>query len=175
MLHVKNVTYRISGRTLFEDAGFHLPRGHRAGLVGRNGTGKTTLFRLIAGEIHPDQGEITLPTGARVGTVAQEMPETHKSPLDFVLSADPQLKHLYDVIDRNEDPMAVADAHTQLSEIGGYSAPAKASKILVGLGFSEEMQQQPVSSYSGGWRMRVNLAAALFSEPDLLLLDELAV
>lgn len=172
MLHIKNITYRIAGRELFEEASFHLPKGHCGGLVGRNGTGKTTLFRLITGEIHPDLGEISIPSGARVGMVAQEMPETHKTPLEFVLDANPELKELNHILAAETDAMKVAEAHVRMSEIDAYSAPAKASKILVGLGFSDEMQSKPLSSFSGGWRMRVNLAAALFSEPDLLLLDE---
>ena len=174
MLHIKKLTYRIMGRELFQEASFHLPKGHRGGLVGRNGTGKTTLFRLISGELQPDHGELSLPKGARVGMVAQEMPATEKTPLQYVLENDPQLKDLYTILEAESeaDPLKVAEAHARMAEIGGYSAPAKASKILVGLGFTEEMQNQPLSSYSGGWQMRVNLAAALFSEPDLLLLDE---
>lgn len=172
MLHINNLTYRIGGRTLFDDTSFHLPKGHCAGLIGRNGTGKTTLFRLIAGDLHPDQGEIRLPSEARVGMVAQEMPETQKTPLDYVLEGNPELKRLNEILATESDPVIIAETHMRLFEIDGYSAPAKASKILVGLGFSEDMQAQPLSSFSGGWRMRVNLAAALFSEPDLLLLDE---
>jgi len=172
MLHIKDLTYRIAGRVLFEDVNAHLPRGHHVGLVGRNGTGKSTLFKLILKEVQADQGSVLVQKGARVGIVAQEVPVGTQTPLEFVLEGDQERHQLLQELEASGDPMRLADVHHRLNEIDAYSAPARAAKILVGLGFSEPEQHQPLSSYSGGWRMRVALAAALFSEPDLLLLDE---
>ncbi|WP_085784948.1 ABC-F family ATP-binding cassette domain-containing protein [Candidatus Nucleicultrix amoebiphila] len=172
MLHIRNITYRIAGRTLFENTSAHLPKGHKAGLVGRNGTGKSSLFKLIMGEIHVDHGEIEIRKGSRIGVVAQEVNVKGHTPLSFVLSADHERTRLLEQSETETDPLHLVEIHNRLIEIDAYSAPAKASKILVGLGFDEEAQQRPLQEYSGGWRMRVALAAALFSEPDLLLLDE---
>jgi ATP-binding cassette, subfamily F, member 3 len=172
MLHLNDVSLRIGGELLLEHASVHLPAGHRVGLVGRNGSGKTSLLRLIRGEIEPDAGEVRLRRGASVGWVAQEAPGGDASPREAVLAADRERAELLAAADRVEDPGAIAEVQTRLADIGAHAAPARASAILNGLGFDEDAQNRPLSSFSGGWRMRVALAAALFAEPDLLLLDE---
>lgn len=172
MLDIQNVTYRIAGRTLFENMSAHIPANHRMGLVGRNGTGKTTLFKLICGELHVDEGSLSVQGDIKIRTVAQEMPATNDTPLEFVLESHTERHALLIESETAADPYRLAEVHQRLIEISAYEAPAKAAKILSGLGFSEEEQHRPLSSFSGGWRMRVALAAALFCEPDLLLLDE---
>jgi ATP-binding cassette subfamily F protein 3 len=172
MLHLNDVTLRIGGRLLLEGATVHLPAGRRVGLVGRNGSGKSTLLRLIRGELAPDAGEVRLKRGARVGSVAQEAPGGEVSPRAAVLAADPERERLLAAAERVQDPSAIAEVQTRLADIGAHAAPARASAILNGLGFDEAAQARPLASFSGGWRMRVALAAALFAEPDLLLLDE---
>ncbi len=172
MLTIENLTYRIGGRVLLERANLALPAGHHAGLVGRNGTGKSTLLKLIAGELHADSGDITLPKGTRMGMVAQEAPAGPESLIDTVLMADRERAALLAEAEHATDPHRIADIHTRLADIEAHRAPARAATILHGLGFSAEQQQRPCRDFSGGWRMRVALAAILFSEPDLLLLDE---
>jgi ATP-binding cassette, subfamily F, member 3 len=172
MLHLNDVTLRIGGRPLLEQASVHVPAGHRVGLVGRNGSGKTTLLQLIRGELTADAGEVRLRRGARVGWVAQEAPGGEASPRAAVLAADPERERLLAAAERVQDPSAIAEVQTRLADIGAHAAPARASVILNGLGFDEDAQNRPLASFSGGWRMRVALAAVLFAEPDLLLLDE---
>ncbi|HEV2675584.1 MAG TPA: ABC-F family ATP-binding cassette domain-containing protein [Aliidongia sp.] len=172
MLSISNVTYRIGGRALLENATAVISAGHRVGLVGRNGAGKSTLFGLILGESQPDQGEIEIQKGVRIGIVAQEAPGGAMTPQDVVLAADLERAALLHEADHSDDGERLAEVHMRLVDIDAHTAPARASEILAGLGFSEEMQQQPMSSFSGGWRMRVALAAALFAQPELLLLDE---
>ena len=172
MLTIEGLTYRIAGRTLLEDASVRLPAGARIGLVGRNGTGKSTLLRLIAGDIAPDSGEIRLRNRARIGTVAQETPAGKQSPLDIVLAADIERAALLAEADSAADPHRIAEIHDRLADIDAHRAEARAATILAGLGFGEAAQARPIEEFSGGWRMRVALAAVLFSEPDLLLLDE---
>jgi ATP-binding cassette subfamily F protein 3 len=172
MLHLNDVTLRIGGRPLLEHATVHLPAGHRVGLVGRNGSGKTTLLRLISGEIGPDAGEVRLRRGASVGTVAQEAPGGDRTPRQAVLDADSERAQLLRAAESAHDPAEIAAVQTRLADIGAHAAPARASAILAGLGFDEAAQSRPLSSFSGGWRMRVALAAVLFAEPDFLLLDE---
>jgi ATP-binding cassette subfamily F protein 3 len=172
MLHLNDVTLRIGGRLLLERASVRLPAGHRVGLVGRNGSGKSTLLRLISGEIGPDAGEVRLRRGASVGTVAQEAPGGDMSPREAVLEADRERAQLLRAAESARDPAEIAAIQTQLADIGAHAAPAKAAAILAGLGFDEAAQARPLASFSGGWRMRVALAAVLFAEPDLLLLDE---
>ena len=172
MLQINDLTYRIAGRTLLDRATLVLPAGTRAGLVGRNGAGKTTLFRLILGDIAAEGGTIALPRGSRVGEVAQEAPAGEASLMEVVLAADPERSALLAEAETATDPHRISDIHTRLADIGAHAAEGRAAAILAGLGFAAEAQRRPCSAFSGGWRMRVALAAALFAEPDLLLLDE---
>ncbi|HEY4125402.1 MAG TPA: ABC-F family ATP-binding cassette domain-containing protein [Rhizomicrobium sp.] len=172
MLVIDNITYRIAGREILSGATAQLPTGRRVGLVGRNGAGKTTLLKLIMGELHADGGEISLPSGARMGAVAQEAPSSAISLLDTVLEADKERAALLEESEHATDPHRIGDIHSRLEAIDAWSAPSRAASILAGLGFSSEDQIRPCSEFSGGWRMRVALAAILFSAPDLLLLDE---
>jgi ATP-binding cassette, subfamily F, member 3 len=172
MLVIKDLSVRIAGQLLIERASAQVPAGARVGLVGRNGAGKTTLFRVIAGEITPEQGGVGLPARARVGRLAQEAPDGGESLIDTVLAADTERTRLLAEAPTARDPERIAEIATRLADIGAYAAPARAAAILSGLGFDEHSQQRPCSELSGGWRMRVALAAQLFAEPDLLLLDE---
>ncbi|MEQ8666208.1 MAG: ABC-F family ATP-binding cassette domain-containing protein [Rhodospirillales bacterium] len=172
MLHINDLTYRIAGRVLFDQATAVVPAGHKVGLVGRNGTGKTTLFRLILGELQSDSGAVHVHPRASVGTVEQEAPAGNISLIDTVLAADKERAALLIEADTASDPGRIGEIHTRLADIDAHTAPARAATILAGLGFDEAQQQRPVSKFSGGWRMRVALAAALFRSPDLLLLDE---
>lgn len=172
MLRIQDITYSIEGRPLFEGASATIPTGHKVGLIGRNGAGKTTLFKLIRGDLHLDNGSIELPSRARIGGVAQEVPGNEVSLIDTVLAADTERASLMAEADVATDPARIADIQTRLADIDAWSAEARASNILRGLGFDAEEQKMPCSAFSGGWRMRVALAAVLFSEPDLLLLDE---
>ncbi|HWU26609.1 MAG TPA: ABC-F family ATP-binding cassette domain-containing protein [Rhizomicrobium sp.] len=172
MLTIDNVTYRIAGREILRGASARLPAGRRIGLVGRNGAGKSTLLRLILGEAHADLGQIAKPSAWRVGAVAQEAPAGHQSLLDTVLAADLERRELLARAEHETDAHSLGDIHARLEAIDAYSAPARAASILAGLGFSAQDQQRPCKEFSGGWRMRVALAAILFASPDLLLLDE---
>jgi len=172
MLHINNLTYRIGGRILFDQATVAVSDGHKAGLVGRNGTGKTTLFKLILGELSADEGSLGVRPRMRTGSVAQEAPDGPESLLETVLKADTERSELLQETEIAQDPGRIAEIHTRLADINSHSAPARAAAILAGLGFDEAAQARPCSDYSGGWRMRVALAAALFAAPDLLLLDE---
>lgn len=172
MLHINDLTYRLGPRLLFDKATVAIPDGARVGFVARNGTGKTTLFRLIRGEIGSEGGSITLGKGLRIGSVAQEAPAGPETLLEVVLAADTERATLLDEAETATDPHRIAEIQTRLADIGAHAAPARAAAILHGLGFDAEAQARPCSSFSGGWRMRVALAAILFSEPDLLLLDE---
>jgi ATP-binding cassette subfamily F protein 3 len=172
MLKISDISYSIEGRPLFEGASATIPDGHKVGLVGPNGTGKTTLFRLIRGELTLDGGEISLPSRARIGGVAQEVPGSEVSLIDTVLAADTERAELMAEAETATDAARIADIQTRLADIDAWSAEGRASAILKGLGFDAEAQLRPCSAFSGGWRMRVALAAVLFSEPDLLLLDE---
>ncbi len=172
MLQIRDLTYRIAGRTLLEDASVHIPMGHKVGLVGRNGTGKSTLFKLITQEIHADSGDLKMRNGARLGILPQEAPGGPESLLQTVLDADIERKNLLDEAETATDPARIADIHVRLADIDAHTAESRAAKILSGLGFDHEAQQRSCSSFSGGWRTRVALAGTLFAEPDLLLLDE---
>jgi ATP-binding cassette subfamily F protein 3 len=172
MLQIENVTCRIAGREIIDGATVRMPAGRRIGLVGRNGAGKSTLLKLITGELHADMGEVLVPAAWRIGSVAQEAPAGPVSLLDTVLAADPERLTLLQRAEHETDAHALGEIHTRLEAIDAYSAPARAAGILSGLGFSAEDQQRPCSEFSGGWRMRVALAAILFAAPDLLLLDE---
>ena len=172
MLSIESVIYRIAGREILAGASARLPAGRRIGLVGRNGTGKTTLLKLIVGELHLDGGDIAKPTNWRIGTVAQEAPGGTRTLLETVLEAEPERMDLLAQSETETDPHKLGDIHARLEAIDAYSAPARAASILAGLGFSAAEQQRPCSEFSGGWRMRVALASILFAAPDLLLLDE---
>jgi ATP-binding cassette subfamily F protein 3 len=172
MLHINDMTFRIGARTLYDNATIAIPDGQKVGLVGRNGTGKTTLFRLIMDELVPDEGSISVHPKHKIGTVAQEAPAGSDSLLDTVLAADVERSELLAEAETATDPGRISDIHIRLADIRAESAPARAATILSGLGFPEDIQHLPCSEFSGGWRMRVALAATLFAEPDLLLLDE---
>ena len=170
MLKIQDITYAIDGRRLFENASATIPTGHKVGFVGPNGTGKTTLFRIIRGELALEGGEIELPKRAKIGGVAQEAPATGLSLIETVLAADTERASL--LVDTSEDPNRIAEVQTRLADIDAWSAEGRASSILKGLGFDDAAQRRPCADFSGGWRMRVALAAVLFSAPDILLLDE---
>ena len=172
MLVVTDLTFRIAGRTLLEGASVVIPTGAKAGFVGKNGTGKTTLFKLVTGEWAPESGTIQFPKAAKIGQVAQEAPGSAITLVDFVLAADKERAGLIAEAETATDAARIAEIHTRLADIHAHSAEARAATILSGLGFDHAAQSRPCSDFSGGWRMRVALAAVLFSEPDLLLLDE---
>jgi ATP-binding cassette subfamily F protein 3 len=171
MLQIDDLVFNSWGRRFFDHATVTLPAASKVGLVGRNGVGKSTLFKLILGEFSPDGGEIGVPRGATIAAVAQEHPATPVSLLDTILAADTQREALHTELETAE-PERMAEIYARLVEIDADRAPARASEILAGLGFSNEDLARPMAHFSGGWRMRVALAAALFAEPDLLLLDE---
>ena len=172
MLVIDDLTLRIAGRGLLEGASAQVPDGARVGLIGRNGTGKSMLFRAIAGDIAPEHGTIALPARARIGRLPQEAPDGPESLIELVLAADRERGALLAEAEAARDPHRIAEIQTRLADIGAHAAPARAAGILAGLGFSHDDQQRAVHEFSGGWRMRVALAAVLFAEPDLLLLDE---
>jgi len=172
MLTISGLTYRIGGRALLNEASAQIPAGGKVGLVGRNGAGKSTLLDLIRGALQPDAGDIQVPRGHRLGFLAQEAPSGERNPLDTVLAADTERAALLAELDHGAAPLRIAEIEARLDEIGARAAPARAARILVGLGLDAAMQERPLSELSGGWRMRVALAAVLFAEPDLLLLDE---
>ncbi|MGQ0675662.1 MAG: ABC-F family ATP-binding cassette domain-containing protein, partial [Rhodospirillales bacterium] len=172
MLHINDLTFRFGGRAIFDRATLAVAAGHRVGLVGRNGSGKSTLLRLILGELHPDGGRIGLPARARLGHLSQQAPDGPMSLIDFVLAADAERAALLDEAETAHEPQRIAEIHDRLAVIQADAAPARAATILAGLGFDQAAQQCSLSEYSGGWRMRVALAACLFAAPDLLLLDE---
>ncbi|ODT06817.1 MAG: glycosyl transferase family 1 [Mesorhizobium sp. SCN 65-20] len=172
MLIINDLSLRIAGRLLLDHASLTLPAGTKAGLVGRNGTGKTTLFKAITGDFSSETGSISIPKNTRIGQVAQEAPGTEEPLIDIVLKADTERAALLEEEKTATDPHRIAEIHVRLADIEAHSAESRAATILAGLGFDDEAQKRPASSFSGGWRMRVALAAVLFSEPDLLLLDE---
>ena len=172
MLRIQEINFSVEGRPLFEEASAVIPDGHKVGLVGRNGAGKTTLFRIIRGELGLDGGAITLPSRAKIGGVAQEVPSSDVSLIDTVLAADTERANLLAEADSATDPARIAEVQTRLADIDAWSAEGRAASILKGLGFEDAEQKMPCSAFSGGWRMRVALAGVLFAQPDLLLLDE---
>ncbi|MEI6985603.1 MAG: ABC-F family ATP-binding cassette domain-containing protein [Rhodospirillaceae bacterium] len=172
MLHIKELTFRFGGRMLFDQTSAVVPRGHKVALIGRNGTGKTTLLRLLAGELAPDGGSVSLNSGSRIGRLSQDAPDGAESLLDTVLAFDRERARLLAESETAEDPHRIAEIHTRLADIGAHTGPARAAEILAGLGFDAPTQTRPVCEFSGGWRMRVALAGVLFAAPDLLLLDE---
>lgn len=177
MIQFKQLTFSRAGKTLVEAASFQLHPGHRVGLTGANGAGKSTLFALLRGELTPDVGELLMPPQWVIAHVAQETPALAQSALDYTLDGDEELRTLQLHLAQAEagadiDPLQLADWHQRLADIEGYSAQSRASALLAGLGFSQAQLSKPVSDFSGGWRMRLNLARALMCRSDLLLLDE---
>jgi ATP-binding cassette, subfamily F, member 3 len=171
MLQIDNLVFDSWGRRFFDRASVTIPDGTKVGLVGRNGVGKSTLFKLIVGELAAQEGDILLPKAAKIGSVDQEHPATPVTLLDTILAADTRREALNAQLETAE-PEHLAEIYQHLNAIDADRAPARAAEILSGLGFSNEDLERPMAEFSGGWRMRVALAAALFAEPDLLLLDE---
>lgn len=172
MLTINGLTVRLGGRTILDRATAAVPPGSRVGLIGRNGAGKSTLMKAMIGELEGDEGSVEMPRRTRLGYIAQEAPDGTATPLETVLAADKERLQLLEESENCEDPDRLGDLYERLIAIDAYTAPARASRILIGLGFDEEMQQRPLSSFSGGWKMRVALGSLLFSQPDVLLLDE---
>ena len=172
MLVIDDLTVRIAGHTLIEDASVRVPDGARVGLVGRNGTGKSTLFNVITGDHPAETGHVTMPQRWRIGRLAQEAPNGPEPLVEVVLKSDRERSAQQTKTNTATDPHRIAEIQTRLADIGAHAAPARAAAILAGLGFSHDDQQRPCAEFSGGWRMRVALAATLFAQPDLLLLDE---
>jgi ATP-binding cassette subfamily F protein 3 len=172
MLVIDDVSLRVAGRLLIERAMVQIPNGARVGLVGRNGTGKSSLFRAIAGDIVVEHGSFARPARATIGRLPQEAPDGPERLIDLVLAGDRERACLLQEAETATDPHRIAEIQSRLADLGAHAAPARAAGILAALGFSHADQQRPCAEFSGGWRMRVALAAVLFAEPDLLLLDE---
>ena len=172
MIRIDDISYSIQGRQLLAGASATIPSGHKVGIVGRNGTGKTTLFHLTTGKLLLDGGAITTAKGLRVGGVSQEVPSNDVSLLDTVLAADVERAALFKESETAEDPERIGEIYERLEAIDAYSGEARASSILHGLGFDREAQLRACSEFSGGWRMRVALAGVLFWQPEILMLDE---
>ena len=175
MIILKNLTLRRSSKVLLDSVSLTLNPGEKIGLVGRNGAGKSSLFALLNGSLHEDGGDFSMPTQWRMAQVAQNMPETSQSATEFVLEGDTRLSSLREKLQKAEqegDGLAIAQAHADLSDASAHDAPARAQALILGLGFQVSQLQRPVNSFSGGWRMRLQLARALMCPSDLLLLDE---
>ena len=172
MLKIENISYRLGGKTIFENGTATIPPGHKVGVVGRNGIGKSTLFTLLKDEKQVESGNITIPRKCRIGSMDQEVPGTEKNLIETVLEYDVERDLLLKEAKLATNPARVSEIHLRLADIESHTAEPRASSILKGLGFSPESQLRPTNSFSGGWRMRVALAGLLFSKPDILLLDE---
>jgi ATP-binding cassette, subfamily F, member 3 len=175
MLSFANVTLRRGPRKLLDELAFTIYPGWRVGVVGRNGTGKSSLFAALLGELPPDAGQVSVPKGLTVATVAQETPDLPDLAIEYTLDGDVELRALEARLvaaEEGHDVRAIAEVHERLNTIGGYAARSRAARLLHGLGFSSEAQLRPVASFSGGWRMRLNLARTLMRRSDLMLLDE---
>ena len=172
MIQISDLTLRIAGRLLIEGASVTIPTGSKTGFVGRNGTGKTTLFKAITGDISLEAGTVSIPRDMRIGQVAQEAPGTDESLIEIVMAADLERNQLLADAESETDGVKLAEIYARLDDINAHSAQSRAARILAGLGFDNEAQSRPAKEFSGGWRMRVALAAVLFSAPDILMLDE---
>ena len=175
MINARSVTLRRGTRVLFEDANFTLNKGDRIGITGANGAGKSSFFELIMGTLHPDAGDLTLPPGLEIAHVAQETPAVDRTALDYVLDGDRELRAIQDELAKAEvtgDGLALAHLHEQLQHVGGYEANSRAARLLNGLGFAPGQENRGVTEFSGGWRVRLNVAQALMCRSDILLLDE---
>lgn len=172
MITINNITVRLGGHAILDKASATIPPGARVGLIGRNGAGKSTLMKTLIGQLEPDEGAIEMPRKTRLGYIAQEAPSGSQTPFETVLAADVERARLLEESEYCTDPDRLGDLYERLLAIDAYTAPSRAARILLGLGFDEEMQARPLDSFSGGWKMRVALAALLFSAPDVLLLDE---
>lgn len=175
MINARSVTLRRGTRVLFEDASFTLNKGDRIGITGANGAGKSSFFELIMGTLHPDAGDLTLPPGLEIAHVAQETPAVDRTALDYVLDGDRELRAIQAELAKAEatgDGLALAHLHEQLQHVGGYEANSRAARLLNGLGFAPGQENRGVTEFSGGWRVRLNVAQALMCRSDILLLDE---
>ena len=175
MLSFSNLRLRRGPRVLIDGLSATIHRGQRVGFVGRNGTGKSSLFAMILGDLQPDQGDVSMPKNLTIATVAQEMPHTDQPAIEYVLDGDAELRAVEAALVEAEivhDADAIAHGHERLHAIGGYAASARAARMLDGLGFKPDQINNPVDSFSGGWRMRLNLARVLMTRADLMLLDE---
>jgi ATP-binding cassette, subfamily F, member 3 len=172
MITIDGISLRLGGHLVLDRASASLPPKAHVGLIGRNGAGKSSLLKLIAGLYEADGGSMEAPSGTRIGYLAQEAPGGTATPFETVLAADEERARLLDEAEHAQDPHRIAEIHERLNSIDAHGAPARGARILAGLGFAEEAQHRPLDSFSGGWRMRVALAVLLFSAPDLLLLDE---
>ncbi|MBE8167789.1 MAG: ATP-binding cassette domain-containing protein, partial [Shewanella sp.] len=175
MIFISQAQLIRGSKTLLNDTSLTVYPGHKVGLVGANGSGKSSLLALIQGNLSLDKGEFSIPSGWQLSSVAQETPALDVSALEYVLDGDVEFRQLEQVLHQaqiDDDGNKIADIHGKLDAIGGYSIRARAGSLLAGLGFSQAKQQDPVKSFSGGWRMRLNLAQALLCRSDLLLLDE---
>ncbi len=175
MLNFKNIALRRGVRVLFDHASFTIHKGQKVGFTGANGAGKSSLFALVRGELHLDEGDFSMPPGLEIAHVAQETPATDCSAIDYVIDGDQELRRLQKqllIAEQNDDGLKQAELHAALETIGGYTAQARASRLMSGLGFTADQEINAVNSFSGGWRMRLNLAQALMCRSDVLLLDE---
>ncbi len=175
MLNFKNISLRRGVRVLFSESSFTIHKGQKAGLTGANGTGKSSLFAMLLNQLQVDEGDFTMPPGLEIAHVAQETPAVSCTAIDYVIDGDKELRQLQqklEIAEQNNQGLQLAELHSSLEHIGGYTAQARASRLLNGLGFTTDLEQNPVNSFSGGWRMRLNLAQALMCRSDLLLLDE---
>ena len=175
MLNFKKISLRRGARVLFSDTTFTIHKGQKAGLTGANGVGKSSLFAVLLGQLHIDDGDFSMPPGLEIAHVAQETPAVDCSAIDYVIDGDKELRLLQQQLEQaeqNDEGLKLAELHSTLDHIGGYTAQARASRLMNGLGFSAGQEQDPVKSFSGGWRMRLNLAQALMCRSDVLLLDE---
>lgn len=175
MLNFKNIALRRGARLLFDQSSFTIHKGQKVGFTGANGAGKSSLFALIKNELHLDEGDFSMPPGLEIAHVAQETPPNCCSAIDYTIDGDQELRRLQQQLseaEHSDDGLKQAELHAALDNIGGYTAQARASRLLNGLGFTPDQEKNPVSSFSGGWRMRLNLAQALMCRSDVLLLDE---